>query len=116
MSVDPVTKLSELDVARYRVIRLLMQSEDLAYLARLELQLVNVLDPERLALEGAGEVLPAASLALPKGTAEMTSEERLEQAKLEQRYKPASKKEWAEFADVFAHISEEEVRDFIDAD
>lgn len=116
MSVDPNSKLSDLDAARYRVLRLLMQSEDLAYLARLEEQLTNVLDPDRLAKEEAEEVQPAASLVLPKGSAEMTAEERIEQAKIEQRYKAASKEDWAEFSDVFSHVSEEEVQEIIEAD
>ncbi len=110
MSVDPNSKLSELDVARYRVLRLLMQSEDLAYLARLEEQLSNVLDPERLAKEKAGEVLPAAALVMPKPVHKMTSEERTAHREIENSNKQRlTRKDWAALVETDDELSEEEV-------
>lgn len=114
MSGNPVTKLSELDEARYRVIRLLMQSEDVEYLSRLELQLSNVLDPERLAKEEKGEVEPAASIVLPKPLVEMSREERSAYRVLQRpKQPPLTKPEMVELAKTYEELSEDEFEEMM---
>jgi len=117
MSVDPKMKLTELDEARYRVIRLLMQSEDLLYLQRLEEQLQYVLSPEQIAKEDSGESITAASLVLTKDPALNTSEETIEYALLKYKKKPGATKEgWAKLVGVTDHIEEDADKNLVETD